>query len=397
MKVKVMRVASSSSSNGLSVVAKMRRSSSVSLFSVRACHDLPHGPSCIYVGPLHTATQETLEALYSQARDAYYSGEPLILDDMFDRLELKLKWYGSKSVVKYPRCSIRRHSTYADADEDLSMAIALASLWSLFLALGCSACVSPIFYTVSTAYHRAFDSGLSYGSPSSSGLGLLFVVNSIIFMALGFVIGYPVASASEQITLAPYEWRCRHVFDPDEGDIVVLDEKTVELQRTITGGEAEVAEFGDRMRHAARALIVGKVVATLEESIDGVRESRNSEVVVVGEGNEVAREVRSQLTVFNFVGELELKADLHEIKVLQGLWRNDLAALKGSCPNCGEEVFAFVRTDKANNSPHRADCHVCECLLEFRTEVEQSALRLGRQWVYGRIYLVRRSRRQREP
>ena len=80
--------------------------------------------------------------------------------------------------------------------EDLSMAIALASLWSLFLALGCSACVSPIFYTVSTAYHRAFDSGLSYGSPSSSGLGLLFVVNSIIFMALGFVIGYPVASAS---------------------------------------------------------------------------------------------------------------------------------------------------------------------------------------------------------
>ncbi|KAL5152296.1 PGR5-like protein 1B, chloroplastic [Glycine soja] len=330
MKVKVMRVASSSSSNGLSVVAKMRRSSSVSLFSVRACHDLPHGPSCIYVGPLHTATQETLEALYSQARDAYYSGEPLILDDMFDRLELKLKWYGSKSVVKYPRCSIRRHSTYADADEDLSMAIALASLWSLFLALGCSACVSPIFYTVSTAYHRAFDSGLSYGSPSSSGLGLLFVVNSIIFMALGFVIGYPVASAS--------------------GDIVVLDEKTVELQRTITRGEAEVAEFGDRMQHAARALIVGKVVATLEESIDGVRESRNGEVVVVGEGNEVAR-----------------------------------------------EVFAFVRTDKANNSPHRADCHVCECLLEFRTEVEQSALRLGRQWVYGRIYLVRRSRRQREP
>lgn len=106
MKVKVM---------GFSVIPKIR-SSSVCLFSVRACHELPHGPSCIYVGPLHTATQETLEALYSQARDAYYSGDPLILDDMFDRVELKLKWYGSKSVVKYPRCSIRRHSTYADAD-----------------------------------------------------------------------------------------------------------------------------------------------------------------------------------------------------------------------------------------------------------------------------------------
>ncbi|MCI16557.1 PGR5-like protein 1B chloroplastic-like, partial [Trifolium medium] len=51
------------------------------------------------------------------ARDAYYRGEPLIVDDMFDRVELKLKWYGSKSVVKYPRCSIRRQSTYADAEE----------------------------------------------------------------------------------------------------------------------------------------------------------------------------------------------------------------------------------------------------------------------------------------
>ncbi|XP_014497058.1 PGR5-like protein 1A, chloroplastic [Vigna radiata var. radiata] len=260
--------------------SRFRSNRTVSLFSVRACDDPPRGPSCIYVGPLHTATKETLEALYSQARDAYYSGEPLILDDMFDRVELKLKWYGSKSVVKYPRCSIRRHSTYADSDEDISMAVALASLWSLFLALGCSACVWPILYTVSTAYQKAFDSGgFSYGSQASG--GVLFVFNGIILTALGLVIGYPVASAS--------------------------------------------------------------------------------------------------------------------VKVLQGLWRGDLAALKGSCPNCGEEVFAFVRTDKGNNSPHRADCHVCECLLEFRTKAEQSDLRLGRQWVYGRIYLVRRSRRQREP
>ncbi|KAK7325017.1 hypothetical protein VNO77_29033 [Canavalia gladiata] len=263
-------------------ITPTRTNRPVSFFSVRAsatCDDRPSGPSCIYVGPLHTASKETLEALYSQARDAYYSGQPLIVDDMFDRVELKLKWYGSKSVVKYPRCSIRRQSTYADGQEDLSMALALASTWSLFLALGCSACVGPIVHTIDMAYQQAFNSGLSYAS-RASGLGLLFMVNSIIFIVLGLVIGYPVASAS--------------------------------------------------------------------------------------------------------------------VKVLQGLWRNDLAALKGSCPNCGEEVFAFVRTDKADNSPHRADCHVCECLLEFRTKVEQSASRLGRQWVYGRIYLVRRSRRQRE-
>ncbi|KAJ7012619.1 hypothetical protein NC653_002617 [Populus alba x Populus x berolinensis] len=76
----------------------------------------PEGPSCIFVGPIETASQETLEALYCQARDAYYSGKPLIVDDMFDRVELKLRWYGSKSVVKYPRCSLRRQSTYSDAE-----------------------------------------------------------------------------------------------------------------------------------------------------------------------------------------------------------------------------------------------------------------------------------------
>lgn len=77
------------------------------------------GPSCIFIGPVETASQENLEALYRQvsvafanlesvlisliinisffvllflfsfkARDAYYSGEPLIVDDMFDRVEV---------------------------------------------------------------------------------------------------------------------------------------------------------------------------------------------------------------------------------------------------------------------------------------------------------------------
>ncbi|XP_045826607.1 PGR5-like protein 1B, chloroplastic [Trifolium pratense] len=240
------------------------------------------GPSCIFVGPLETANKETLEALYCQARDAYYSGEPLILDDMFDRVELKLRWFGSKSVVKYPRCSIRRQSTYADAEEDLSMVLALASTWTVFLAFGSLACLGPISYTVGMAYQNAFDSGLSYRSQASA-FEFLASVNSILFIVLGFVIGYPVASAS--------------------------------------------------------------------------------------------------------------------VKILHGLWRNDLAALRGACPNCGEEVFAFVRMDRNFDSPHRTDCHVCECLLEFRTNVEQSVSRLGRQWVYGRIYLVSprgRSRRQRQ-
>ncbi|KEH30175.1 transmembrane protein, putative [Medicago truncatula] len=59
------------------------------------------------------------------------------------------------------------------------------------------------------------------------------------------------------------------------------------------------------------------------------------------------------------------------VKVLQGLWRNDLVSLKGACPNCGEEVFAFVRIDRNIDSPHKqiVMC-VCECLLEFRTNME---------------------------
>ncbi|KAH6766151.1 PGR5-like A protein [Perilla frutescens var. hirtella] len=237
------------------------------------------GPSCIFVGPVEKASQETLEALYCQARDAYYSGQPLIIDDMFDKVELKLRWYGSKCVVKYPRCSLKRQSTYADAEEDPSQVFALASVWLLILGFGSSACLLPIVYTVVQAYQDAFSSGFSYTNQDSS-LELLATFNGILSMLFGSVVGYPIASAS--------------------------------------------------------------------------------------------------------VGQLK------------GLWKNDLVALKGVCPNCGEEVFAFVRSDWSNHSPHRAECHVCESSLEFRTKVEQSISRPGRRWVYGRIYLIRsRGRRQR--
>ncbi|KAE8711446.1 hypothetical protein F3Y22_tig00110293pilonHSYRG00050 [Hibiscus syriacus] len=203
------------------------------------------GPSCLFVGPIETASQETLEALYRQARDAYYSGQPLIVDDMFDRVELKLRRYGSKSVVKYPRCSIRRHSTYADAEEDLSQSLALASIWILIFAFGCTLCLVPIIYTISLAYQDPFSSDMPYDSQAAN-FEFLSTVNGILFMGIGFVTGYPLASAA--------------------------------------------------------------------------------------------------------------------VRVLQRLRRNDLVALKGACPNCGEE---------------------------------QSVSRLGRKWVYGRIYLVSRRGRSR--
>ncbi|KAL3625864.1 hypothetical protein CASFOL_030393 [Castilleja foliolosa] len=235
---------------------------------------LVEGPSCIFVGPVETASQETLEALYRQAREAYYGGKPLIVDDMFDRVELKLRWYGSKYVVKYPRCSLRRQSTYADAQwqEDPSQVFALASVWVLILGFGSSACLVPIIYTIIQAYQDAFSSGFSYTNQASA-LEFLATLNGMLFMLFGSMIGYPIASAS--------------------------------------------------------------------------------------------------------------------VGALQGLWKNDLVALKGVCPNCGEEVFAFVKSDRFSHSPHRVECHVCESSLEFRTKVEQSISSPRRRWVYGRIYLRR--------
>ncbi|GKV08100.1 hypothetical protein SLEP1_g19781 [Rubroshorea leprosula] len=153
------------------------------------------GPSCLFVGPIETASKETLEALYHQARDSYYSGNPLIIDDMFDRVELKLRWYGSKSVVKYPRCSLRRQSTYSDAEEDLSQVFALASIWILIFALGSSVCLVPVIYTISLAYQDPFSSSFSYVSEPST-LKFLSIANGIFFMAFGAVIGYPLASAA---------------------------------------------------------------------------------------------------------------------------------------------------------------------------------------------------------
>ncbi|KAJ0788133.1 putative PGR5-like protein [Helianthus annuus] len=270
----LVRISCKNSTNdGLSIrTDKGRRQPSSQLL-------VEEGPSCLFIGPIENASQETLEALYRQARDAYYSGKPLIVDDMFDRVELKLRWYGSKYVVKYPRCSLRQQSTYADAEEDPAQVFALASVWLLFLGIGSSACLVPVVYTVGQAFKDALDSGFSTTSSQAPILEFIAIMNGMLVMMLGSMIGYPVASAS--------------------------------------------------------------------------------------------------------------------VGALQGLWKSDLVALKGVCPNCGEEVFAFVKSNQFNYSPHKAECHVCECLLEFRTKVERSIARPGKRWVYGRIYLIRRRRMNR--
>ncbi|TVU18324.1 hypothetical protein EJB05_34414 [Eragrostis curvula] len=219
---------------------------------VAAAATAGEGPSCLYVGPIETASQEKLEALYHQ---------------------LKLRLYGSKSVVKYPRCSLIRQSTYADAEEDQSMFMALSSIWMLLLLFGSSAFLIPSLYALTLAFGDTF--GARYLLYGANSLDSITRVNDLTLVGLGYLIGYPIASAS--------------------------------------------------------------------------------------------------------------------VGALRGIVTNNLVALKGSCPNCGEQVFAFVKTDKSIQAPHRADCHVCECPLEFRTKVKKLVSGPRRIWVYGRVYLVKAS------
>eukprot|EP00250_Pteridium_aquilinum_P035481 c9486_g1_i1 orf=325-1206(-) len=257
-----------------------QRSAFVRVSALQASYDLEEsilreGPSCVFVGPVETAQKDRLEALYQQARDSYYSGQPLIVDDMFDKVEVRLRWYGSKLVLKYPRCSLKRLSVYADAEVDNSQVMALTSIWMIFLAAGLVTAVGPPACALSKACKDAVHFYFFHHNPMLTS-DVAVTMNMAIMMSVGLVIGVPMATAA--------------------------------------------------------------------------------------------------------------------LGALKGLWRGDLVALKGSCPSCGEEVYAFVQ---ANNSPHprhKTECHVCEHPLVFHTKVERSASSLGRPWAYGRIYLVRRSK-----
>ncbi|KAG5099389.1 hypothetical protein JHK82_044441 [Glycine max] len=79
------------------------------------------------------------------------------------------------------------------------------------------------------------------------------------------------------------------------GRIRELDETRIHQLPTVLPNSAgrpgtdisEVVELGDRMRHTARALVVGEVAVTLEEAIDDIEGCGDNEVVVVGKGNGV--------------------------------------------------------------------------------------------------------------
>ena len=94
------------------------------------------GPSCFVLPPLERATREDLERVYAQAKNTYFSGQPVVDDAMFDKIERRLKYLGSDVARKYPRCSRRDMRVYSDAETDREQMWALAATWFSLALLG---------------------------------------------------------------------------------------------------------------------------------------------------------------------------------------------------------------------------------------------------------------------
>ncbi len=58
------------------------------------------------------------EQKFLEASLAYVSGNPILSDEEFDKLKIKLKTEGSEIVVEGPRCSLRSRKVYSDLSVD---------------------------------------------------------------------------------------------------------------------------------------------------------------------------------------------------------------------------------------------------------------------------------------
>lgn len=94
------------------------------------------GPSCYVLPPLERATREDLEKVYAQAKNTYFSGQPVIEDRMFDEIERRLRQMGSEYARKYPRCSRRDMKIYGDLETDEAQTRVLENVWRCFALLG---------------------------------------------------------------------------------------------------------------------------------------------------------------------------------------------------------------------------------------------------------------------
>jgi hypothetical protein len=74
--------------------------------------------------------------------------------------------------------------------------MALSSIWMLLLLFGTSALLVPTFNTLSRAFGDAFGTRfLLYGAKSLDGITR---ANDMVLFGLGYLVGYPIASASRK-------------------------------------------------------------------------------------------------------------------------------------------------------------------------------------------------------
>eukprot|EP00898_Chlorokybus_atmophyticus_P000849 jgi/Chlat1/1765/Chrsp134S02090 len=272
------RRGSSSAAAAAAAAMGLERGAAITSASGGASLSAVEAPSCMYIGPLHLADQAGLEALYTQARDTYYSGRPLIMDEMFDALEARLREYSSKLVKKYPRCSLQKFAVYSDAEADHSQMATLWGIWLALLAAGVAVSTECACTVFSMCRIPSASSGWRIGGHAATHASTAvdsLPQSSAIYPVFGLALGLPVAFAA--------------------------------------------------------------------------------------------------------------------VSSLQRLSSNSTVAMKGECPGCGEEVYAFIRADGSTRPRFKTECHCCERPLVFQAHLQQSLRHPRNMFAYGRIYLVSRS------
>lgn len=79
--------------------------------------------------------------------------------------------------------------------EDTSQVVALAGVWIFLLAIGTLVFVAPSLYAISLVHQDIVSSGALPRNARAT-LDFFTALNGFLFMGLGVVIGYPIASAS---------------------------------------------------------------------------------------------------------------------------------------------------------------------------------------------------------
>ena len=211
--------------------------------------DVPsiEGPSCIRLPPIEAATVSELEALYAQAKNTYFSGQPVVDDAMFDNIERRLRYLGSDAAVKYPRCSRQDMRVYSDASCDVEQMDALAGTWLFFAALGVGMVAVDFGEAIREGIGAVAGGGVAHGAAAAAHgsfrppvIGLLG-----IFLANGGLERFGRLRAGQTVAMKGDCPSCGeevYAFMPGNAPTARVECECHVCER----GERQVAEGGDR-------------------------------------------------------------------------------------------------------------------------------------------------------